>query len=682
MSSQDQPYPALFSPFELAGLRVRNRLVHASISTKMARAQTVTPRLLQYYRNRAAGGAGMLVSEPLSVLPWHRLPHKVNVFTAAGYAGLCRWAETVESEGCRLLGQLQDPGRGRHSPVTNPHAVGPSSLPDDLSWSVPHALEPGAVERLVERLVEAAAKLRQAGFSGVELSAGHGHLFHQFLSPWSNRRDDRYGGALENRARIVSDLVAGVRQRCGQGFIVGLKLPGVDGVEGSIDIREAARLAHHLTLGRSVDYVCFAQGSHADTLHMHLPDMTGPRCPYTWIDEALRPHCNGVPIMALGLITDPAEAEHIVASGRAEMVAMGRALIADPALPRKAAAGRARDIRYCVSCNSCWGMTAGQGKPVACDNNPRVGRPDELAEALPRARRKLRVVVAGAGPAGMEAAWVAAARGHDVTVLGRSADVGGSLRIRAMLPGGENASSVYDYQLHMASRHRVRLELGVTATAGEILALRPDRLLVATGAMMQWPAELDPAYQQDGLIPDLRAAAAALLGRRRRESGLAVVLDRDHTAGVYAMVERLAEIFDRVALVTPRESIAQAEPLVNRQVIYKRLSRLPIDLYLLSEIVPDRSLEDGSLRVRQLYSGATTTLTDVSMLSYATPRSPNDALVRSLADSVPLVHALGDAYSPGSLMRATQAGHRLAEVLGTAEEGRVATVPMDWARPA
>ena len=305
--------------------------------------------------------------------------------------------------------------------------------------------------------------------------------------------------------------------------------------------------------------------------------------PYMHFIKELRHRLNGVPLMALGRITDPAEADGILARGEASLIALGRPLVADPAWPRKAAQGRTWDIRYCLSCNTCWGAIVMMHVPIACVNNPRVSRPDEVDFVPRRSDAPKRVVVVGAGIAGMEAAWVAAARGHDVTVFGASDAIGGKARLREKLPGGETVSSIYDYQTVAARRAGARVVLGRRVTAEEVIALRPDAVILATGSMMIPPDWLPVAVRAEGWVPDLRSAMVEVLRHGGRQAGTAVLFDADHTEATYAAAEALRARFDRVIIVTPRDTIATDVQLVTRQGILRRMAEQRIEIVTLAE---------------------------------------------------------------------------------------------------
>ena len=279
-------YPRLFGRFEQGRLKLRNRVIHASMTTRRVKAGIATPEMIQYYANRAQGGAAAVVTEPLSMAHHQRLPHKVRVWNGDNDDALARWAEAVEREDCRLLGQIQDSGRGRHERGRNPDAVGVSALPDDLSWTVPHVLTTADIRGMIEQFAASSRRLERCGFSGVEISAGHGHLFHQFMSPWSNLREDEYGGDLDGRLRFLREMIDAIRAACSNRFLIGLKLPGDDGIPGGIGPGDAAEIAPRHVQGGAVDYVAFCQGAHARTLDWHIPDMHWPRA--TWMPLMIR----------------------------------------------------------------------------------------------------------------------------------------------------------------------------------------------------------------------------------------------------------------------------------------------------------------------------------------------------------------------------------------------------------
>ena len=643
--------------FELAGKSLRNRIVHASMTTLTVRDGAVMPAQVQYYVNRALGGAGMIVTEPLSMSRLQSVPAKTHVFDERNLDGLQRWADGVEGNGCRLLGQIQDPGRARHNVGRHLNAVAPSVLPDDLSWSVPRALTVSEIHQYVDDFAQSSARLKRCGFSGVELSCGHGHLFHQFLSPQSNHRLDEYGGSWENRSRFIAEMVSAIRSACGRDFIIGLKLPGDDGLPGGIGPDEAAIFAPLLTVSGEASYVCFAQGTHAVTLEMHVPDRYGPRMPYLDLIRRLREAVPNVPLVALGRITDPAEAEGILARGEAELIGLGRALVVDPAWPLKSARGRTNEIRYCVSCNTCWDTIITRHEPIACVNNPRVGRVDEVDFWPQPAAAKKRVVVVGAGIAGMEAAWVAGARGHEVTVFGRSNNIGGKAWLRSFLPGGEEVSSIYDYQTVAAQRAGVELRLGIEADLELVMACRPEVVILATGATMLPPQWLPEEMHEGELVPDLRNAIAGLSRITARQPGAAVIFDMDHSEGTYAAAERLKALFDRVVIITSRNSIADDMSLVTRQGVHRRLATSHIETVFLCQPLWSAAFEDGVLEYRHLYTGQIGAVKDVALLAYSTPRARNDTLAAQLRSHGIEVLAVGDCLSPRDLLAATADGH-------------------------
>jgi 2,4-dienoyl-CoA reductase-like NADH-dependent reductase (Old Yellow Enzyme family) len=657
-------YPNLFKPLDIGGVTVRNRIAHAAIVTRFVNNGEATDRMINYHSNRARGGAGMIVTEPVAMIGLNKDPGRLRAYDDLGMQSLKRLAEAVEQHDCRLLGQVQDPGRGRHEVGRNDAAIGVSALPDDLSWTVPHVLSTADIERMIEEWSIACRRLRDAGFSGVELSAGHGHLFHQFLSPWSNRRDDAYGGDLDGRTRFLRELIGAIRTECGRPFIVGTKLPGPDGVVNSIDKGEAAAIAGMIAATGEVDFWTFAWGAHANSLWTHLPGAHNPRAPYLHDIAELSATDRTIASGALGYISDPNEAERAVSEGLCDFVFLGRPLITDPAWPEKARTGRETEIRYCVSCNSCWRSII-DGQRLECDNNPRIAEPDEALWQPAIAAHKKRVVVIGSGVAGMEAAWVAAARGHEVTLFGASAEPGGKTRLAARLPGGANLSSVYDYQYLAGKRHGVTYEFGVRAELELVRDAQPDQVLLACGSRMNLPAFVPSEMAEAGLIQDLRSFIVPFLGMKKKksESGRLVLFDCDHTEMTYAAAELLADIFAKVTIVTPRERIATDCSLVNRQQIYQRLYDRQVEILTSLMPVSLDNLEDAQLRVSNVYNADEQLLDGIAAITYATARAPSDELRSPLAAEGFDVVTIGDCHAPRSLLAATRQGYQVGNSL-------------------
>lgn len=653
-------YPSLFSPVQVGRRELPNRIVHASTSTHYCDRGRVTDRLISYYENRAKGGASLLVSEPMAMLSTQNLPTRPAVLSGINSDALKYWADAVGQHGSLMLGQVQDNGRGFRAGYRNLDARGASALPDDLSWTIPRVLDGGDIRRMIDEFAISSRMLGLAGFAGVEISAGHGHLFHQFLARRSNRREDEYGGDVTGRTRLLRELMGAIRAECGSDFLIGLKLPAWDGMPDGIDEDEAAAITVELHQPGLIDYLTYCWGSHSETLYTHLPDNHGPRTPYVETIHRLgRNAAPGVPLGALGLITDPNEGERLIREGMADLVMLARPLITDPAWPTKARDGREAEIRYCVSCNTCWHMiTSGRG--LQCDNNPRVGAPDEADWSPPPAPRPRRVAVVGGGISGLEAAWVAAARGHEVHLFGASDEPGGKTRLHAALPGGDGLSSIYDYQTLAARRHGVHFHMGRMAGVEDVLAVEPEVVVLATGSTCAWPDFLPPEWQGEGLVPDVRAAVSLLQGYPGMTEGTAVIWDKDHSAFTYDAAEFMLTRFSRVAILTPRERIASDESLVTRQGIYLRLHEKGVVIRTSVRPLPNPRLEEGELEFANIYSGERELLSDVAFLTYATARAPDNALAGPLRERGLDVRAVGDSLAPRVALSATTEGYRVA----------------------
>ena len=655
---QSHSYPHLFSPITLAGHTLANRIVHASMSLRYVSDGMVNQKTIDYYLNRARGGVSMAVTEPMGTTRWNVAPRRIEVFNKSNENGLKRWAQEVGQNGCLMIGQLQDSGRGNHEGGRKSTAIGASALPDDLSWTVPHALTTDEIKIMIEDFSNSTAWLQKCGWSGIEISAGHGHIFHQFLSSHSNIRTDEYGGNALGRTKLLRDLMTAIRELTGANFIIGVKLPGEDGIPGSIGMNEAIEISELIATNGNADYVTFCWGSHSDKLYWHLPDLHGERAPFIKKIDLLAKPFKTAAVGALGLITDPNEGETAIKENSADLIMLGRPLVTDPAWGKKSLEGREAQIRYCVSGNTCW-QTIIAGGELKCDNNPRVGEKDEVDWLPTPAPRKKKVLVIGSGIAGMETAWVAGARGHDVTVFGISSEVGGKTRLHAELPGGENLSSIYDYQMLSAQKSGVKFELGVTLSQESIISIKPDTVVLATGSTMSWPSFLPEEYKTEGFFPDLRQTMQELLNRPSKQPGTAIIYDQDHTKMTYASAEWLSGKFERVYIITERDRIASDEALVSRQGIYARLSKNKVNI--VTNCIPskDSIFEEGKIIAKHVYNGEEIIIDDVSLFTYSTVRMPNTSLVPALSKSNIDLRLVGDAASPHTVVTATAHGNKV-----------------------
>ena len=642
-------YPTLFSPLKLGRFRLKNRIAFISTVSLYGEQGCVTDRLLDYYRERALGGAAMIVTEGMVVQPESVLHTSVlQPFEPRAFAGLQRLVDAVEAEDCRLLGQLWHIGRQNLlNPVTA--SVGVSDQPDALSWIVPHVLDGNEIANVVEAFVKCATILKRAGFSGAELHGAHGYLITQFLSPWSNTRDDAYGGDLAGRLRFVREIIAGVRATCGRDFLLGLKMPADEGVKGGIDCAEAERIMAALAADGTLDYIAFSQGNFSPSLADHVPDMHYPPGPFLSLHHRLRANVKGLPVMALGRIMNAEHAERALAEGAGDLIGLSRPLISDAALPKKALDGHAQNTRPCIYCNICWGE-AQLGKPIACFHNPQLGTAGEASwRPRPTTHRK-RIMVIGSGVAGLEAAWIAAARGHDVSIFGTSADPGGKARLEAKLPGCAEIAKTFEYQVSRLHEHGAKINLGKLVDLTDVSTFSPDSIVIATGATLRPPWTLEAGSDPGISIRDFIADWAP----QERRAGTALLYDHDHTPATYAAADLLAEQFQRLVLVTPRTQLARGVPLASAFNVFRRLYVRDVEIIYAHTPV---SVLNGRARLLNPMSGKERVISDVVLFAYATPRTANDTLGSVLKVRGLDVRLVGDCRAPRTILSAVHEGH-------------------------
>jgi 2,4-dienoyl-CoA reductase (NADPH2) len=524
-------YEHLLSPARIGTLSLRNRIAMAPMGVELVEADgAVREPTIRYYEERARGGAGLLITEnTAAAYPWGaNSAHEIGVSRDEFLPGLRALTEAVHRHGAKIAIQLAFHGKIARLDVQQGRPMIVPSEPrfhvdlarlgelteQELGWMMAantgtggryQAATQGDLARITEAFADACARARRAGFDAVELHAAHGYLFSSFLSPGWNFRDDAYGGPIENRARLLCEVIRACKQRAGADFVVWCRLDAHEyGEPGGITLPDAVRTAQ-LATEAGADAIHVSAYA-PNNLGAHFLDAPLPHAPNAYADFAAAVKAAvRVPVIAVGRI-EPEHADHLIRDGKADLVSFGRKLLADPELPNKLATRRAATIRPCVYCYTCVAQ-AFFDKPVRCAVNPEAGKEFERSALVrtPAPKRK-RVLVAGGGPAGMEAARVAALRGHDVTLVEKSAALGGTLRFAA-LPYEPNQRLLRYYE-HALREARLQLRLGVEATPALVRELAPDVVIAAVGARRVRPAipGAERAHVFDG--DDLRSLLA------------------------------------------------------------------------------------------------------------------------------------------------------------------------------
>ncbi|MHA6617748.1 oxidoreductase [Pseudonocardia sp. DLS-67] len=628
----------VLAPFTAGRLDLPNRLAFLATVNNLGRNTEITDDLVSYYAARARGGAGIVVTEGLSVhptsIPNGTAPLAYDESLVPGFRTL---ADACRRHGARVFGQLWHVGRqALWNPTLQPWA--PSGGRDPYSGVTARTMTDAEVREVVDGFVRSAANLAAAGFDGVELHGAHGYLITQFLSPWSNHRDDAWGGDTARRTAFVAAVVRGIREACGPDFAVGLKISAHEYVDGGIDLAEAQRIVRVLGDTAPVDYLAVSQANFSPSLEYHVPDMAFGDVPFVHLAAGVREVAGGVPVMALAKVPDVATAERLVRDGTADLVGMARAWIADADLVRKAERGETP--RPCTYCNVCWDFIH-TGRRIACMYAPGTGR--ELHEDLPAADERLTVRVVGGGPAGLEAARTAAGCGHDVHVYERADRLGGRLRREAETPGRERMALAADWLADAVAAAGASVHPGTEVTPETVAGWDADDVVVvATGAV--------PVVDE---VPGVTTVPLAEAVRRADElAGPVVVVDEIEDEPVYAFVCALAARGTEVRLVTRREAPARRVAYVSRIGTSRRLDEAGVEVHALVE--PVRA-EDGRLVGRHVYSGRERDLGPVGTVVLAGPAAPGphpagarDALV------------IGDASSPRSYVAISQEAHDVA----------------------
>ncbi|MBI2847347.1 MAG: FAD-dependent oxidoreductase, partial [Chloroflexi bacterium] len=610
-------FTKLFEPGRIGEMALKNRIVMAPLTTRFATFDGyVSEKIKDYYEEKAKGGAGLIILERTIVeSPRGRTaPYDLRIDDEAFVPGLRELARVIQKHGARAVLHLDHAGRNAKSSFTHLQPVAPSPIPAP-GREMPRELTTAEIAELVAVYARAAERAKRAGFDGVEFIAGSG-LIGQFISPAWNKRSDAYGGNIEGRVRILLEIIDRTKKLAGQAYPIICRIYGEQsGVAGGMKLSDAQELARILQ----------SAGVSAVHIFSNSPTVMGyPPAMWAHLAEGVKKAVQ-IPVITVGKIT-PELGEKILQDKKADFIAMGRALVSDPYLPEKVASGRMEDIIPCISCNECLDRVSGRDEPMICAVNASVGREREYE--LKKAQKRKRVLVVGGGPAGMEAARIAALRGHEVLLYEQGVELGGDLLLASIPPYKSEIQALIQYLGNEVRKSGVQLKVGEECTPDIVKGIKPDAVILATGTSPVIPE-----------IPGLDMAKAVearevLLGKA--ETGSRVIIIGGGMVGCET-AEFLAEKGKEVTILEVLDSIGSGVSAPRRQPLLNRLTAKGV---IMMTGVKYERLGDGKAVITDK-EGHKQTL-EADTLVIAAGSRPKTELYEELSGKIAEVHLIGD----------------------------------------
>ena len=633
---------SLFSPFSIGNLKLENRIVMPPMATNYATSEGfVSDRQIAYYVERARGGVGYITVEHTAIHEHGKAsPKMLMISTDEHAAKIENLVEAVHTEGGKIVVQINHAGRQTFSKVTGAPIVGPSAVPVSPVMETPHELSTGEIEDLVKMYMQAAERVKKAGADGVEIHMAHGYLLCSFLSPFSNKRKDDYGGDITGRARFPLEVLRSVRQNVGPDFPIICRLSGDEYVEEGLNVNDTRQIARLLEK-EGADALHISACNAASVFLNHPPYYVAEGV-FVHLAEAVKEEVD-IPVITVGRIRNPVMADQIIQDQKADLVSMGRALIADPRLPEKARQGQFDDIIPCISCNKC--IQTLRVDAVRCSVNPETGNETQMRYS--KADRSKKVWVIGGGPGGLKAAEIAALRGHQVKIFERKNQLGGRVRLGANPPKKEVLNEFIDYLVKRVKTHGVTIEMGKAFTADMLDSASPDAVVVATGASPQFPdwqgIEESGALSVDDVLSDGTNIGDKVL-----------VVGGGGTGAEIA--DYLSEAGKTVTLVEMLEDIASDLIIHLQHYLKQRLGEKGVTIYTSAQV---KELGKGYAMIEDASGIRKLDNFDNIILALGSEKS-NDAVYKNLEGKVSELYVIGDARQPREIIDAVYEGEEIA----------------------
>ena len=652
VATKSERYPMLFSPIKVGTQTVKNRLWMPPVSTNLAIDHGhVSEALIEHYTNRAKGGVGLIVTEVVTVEPTYvYLPGDMCMADDSFVPGWEKLAAGVHEYGAKILPQLFHPAYMAFPIPGTPKLIAPSFVGPYYAREAPRPVTREELKVIINQFGDAAERLKRAGTDGVEIHAAHAHgLLGGFLSPLYNKRTDEYGGDIDGRLKLTLDVVREVRERCGKDFIIDVRISGDEYSEGGLTLRDQVYVAKQLERA-GVDMLHVSGGTTIKRGSAIPGNGTSPAS-HAELSREIKKHVT-IPVATVGRITEAWVAEELIEDGFADACMMGRANVCDANFAKKAAAGKPEDIRPCIGCLRCLNGIM-FGKPISCTVNPDVEGDDGDVEA---AEAKKDILVIGAGPAGMQAAFVAARRGHHVVLVDDQDEVGGTMRIAAVPIAKQDLCRVIKFQARRLEQEGVEIELGRRLTAEDIERdFAGYEVVAAYGADPIVPASMT-GFRQVCTADDI------LYGRVHPGKKIVIVGGGSvgcETADYLApLVNDLAKANRDITLIEMTDVLAANESGAGRAVLITRM--IGKGVHALTGAKVTEVTEDT---ITYEMDGETHEIEGADALVLALGYRTNTELVDNLNAAGVTVHTIGDAEKPGNIRDAIGAAYAVAKGL-------------------
>lgn len=640
----NENFPHLFEPIKIGKTTVKNRLFMPPLSTNLADKGYVTDALVEHYSNRAKGGVGLIVTEVTTVEPVYTyLPGDMSIYDDSFIPGWKKLVDAVHQYDAKILSQLFHPAYMAFPIPGTPQLIAPSNVGPYYAKSAPRAVTVEELHVIVQQFGEAARRVQIAGGDGVEIQCAHAHgLLGGFLTPLYNKRTDEYGGDINGRLRLTLEVIAKIRELCGDDFIIDVRISGDEYSEGGLTLNDMIYVSKQLEKA-GVDFI-HVSGGNTIKRGSSMPAPGTSPAPHAHASEEIRKHVN-IPVSTVARINEPWVAEELIANGKTDICMIGRPNLCDSEFANKAAAGKTDDIRPCIGCGRCLTGIM-MGKVIGCTVNPSV-ESDEIKEA----EEKKKVLVIGGGPAGMEAAYVAKKRGHEVVLCEKSGELGGLLRLAAVPIAKQELCKVIKFMARRLEHEGVEVRMNCEVTPEMLVNEFKDyEVICSTGAV---PKQIAPfkVFKQTMTADDVLSG--------KEYPGRKIVILGGGSVGcetadyLAPLINDLFPANRDITVIEMTSSLMPGEGGAAKSQLTQRLMRKGVKIELNAQVT---KVDETTITYEK--DGQEHQITDADTLVFAVGYAPNKVENEAVEDRI---HFIGDCNQVGNLKDAIQAANQLAK---------------------